>query len=253
MIFEGRNKDYGAYKLRVETPRRLTFSLCVVLAIVLLPFAIFLIINFIPTGRAFKIANVREQSNMVPLQDKFNLSALDTKLSRRLNSVKGKRIKTVTVPVVKSDDEVSLKNSLKAQADLLTRQLIGDNNKDVNDTAGVVNLPPDIQNITGTKELRIVEQLPEFPGGAVEFMKWLTQNLTYPQQDQRTKKEGRVVVQFNIGTDGVVSDIKVVHHVSPSCDSEVLRVMRLMPKWKPGMAKGEPTPTRVVIPVVFKM
>ncbi len=98
---------------------------------------------------------------------------------------------------------------------------------------------------------RIVEQLPEFPGGMVAYMMWITKNLRYPQAAQKQKIQGRVVVSFIIGVDGSVSEIKVVKGVNTLLDNEALRVMKMMPKWKPGQNKGKPCMTYFCIPVNF--
>lgn len=99
----------------------------------------------------------------------------------------------------------------------------------------------------------IVEELPQFPGGAVELMKWLTRNLRYPYTAQQQKVQGKVVVQFIINKDGSVSDIKVVKSLNTDCDREALRVIRLMPKWKPGVQHDKPCRTMVCIPINFKL
>lgn len=104
------------------------------------------------------------------------------------------------------------------------------------------------------QNFRTVEDLPKFPGGAVELMKWLTKNLRYPNDAQRNKKEGKVVVQFIVNKDGSMSDLKVVKSAQyASLDREALRVMRKMPKWTPGVQNDKPCRTMVCIPVVFKL
>lgn len=100
---------------------------------------------------------------------------------------------------------------------------------------------------------QVVERLPEFPGGMVEFMKWLTKNLSYPVIAQQQKIQGKVLVSFIINKDGTVSSPKVVKSVSPELDREALRVIRIMPKWKPGEDRGKPCRTYFCIPVVFKL
>ena len=100
---------------------------------------------------------------------------------------------------------------------------------------------------------RVVERLPEFPGGSVEFMKWLTKNLRYPASAQRLKIQGRVLVSFIVNKDGTTSDAKVVKSANAELDREALRVIRMMPKWKPGEDKGTPCRTMVAIPVVFAL
>lgn len=102
-------------------------------------------------------------------------------------------------------------------------------------------------------DFRVVEDLPQFPGGAAAFMKWLTQNLKYPPQAQAQKTKGRVVAQFIVNKDGSVSDLELVEHLTPACDREVLRVLRMMPKWQAGVMDSKPCRTKVCIPVVFNM
>lgn len=99
----------------------------------------------------------------------------------------------------------------------------------------------------------IVEDLPKYPGGAVEFMKWLTQNLKYPPSAQQKKIKGRVVVQFVVNKDGTLSDLQVVQPLEPACDAEVMRVLKSMPQWKAGMMNAKPCRTMVCIPIVFNL
>ena len=102
-------------------------------------------------------------------------------------------------------------------------------------------------------DFRVVEDLPQFPGGAAEFMKWLTKNLKYPAVAQKKKVKGRVVAQFIVNTDGSVSDLELTEHLDKACDQEVLRVLRMMPKWQAGMMDAKPCRTKVCIPIVFNM
>lgn len=102
-------------------------------------------------------------------------------------------------------------------------------------------------------DFRVVEDLPQFPGGAAEFMKWLTRNLEYPSSAQKQKVKGRVVAQFIVNTDGTVSDLELTEHLEVSCDREVLRVLRMMPKWQAGMMDAKPCRTKVCIPIVFNL
>lgn len=101
--------------------------------------------------------------------------------------------------------------------------------------------------------LRIVEQLPEYPGGMVEFMKWLTSMLKYPDAALERKIEGKVTVSFIVNADGSVSDIKLVKGAHKLLDEEALRVVRLMPKWKPGLEDGHPCRSMISIPIVFEI
>lgn len=97
------------------------------------------------------------------------------------------------------------------------------------------------------------EQLPQFPGGDTELMSFVAQNLVYPEQAIKDKVQGRVIVEMVIETTGEVVDAKILRSVSPECDAEVLRIVRLMPKWTPGYKDGEPVRTTFVLPVIFKL
>jgi protein TonB len=99
----------------------------------------------------------------------------------------------------------------------------------------------------------IVEDLPKFPGGAVELMKWLTRNLRYPAAARSRKTQGKVMAVFYIEKDGSVTGISISKSLSPECDSEALRVLRKMPKWEPGIQNDQPCRTKVSIPIVFKL
>lgn len=100
---------------------------------------------------------------------------------------------------------------------------------------------------------RIVEQLPEFPGGMSALVKWLTDNIKYPKPAQMQHIEGQVVVSFIINRDGTIADIKLAKSVHPLLDREALRVARMMPKWKPGLQNDKPCRTLFAIPIVFKI
>lgn len=120
------------------------------------------------------------------------------------------------------------------------------------DNATPVQVTP-VDNSGKTLDFRVVERLPEFPGGMVEFMKWLTKNLKYPVVARDQKIQGKVIVSFIINKDGGVADAKVVRQVHPYLDREAMRVIRMMPRWKPGEDKGKPCRTMMVIPVVFAL
>lgn len=102
-------------------------------------------------------------------------------------------------------------------------------------------------------DLRVITDLPQFPGGATAFMEWLTENLKYPASAKAKRIEGRVVASFLITTEGRVTGLHLTETLCDACDQEVIRVMRMMPLWKPGIDKGKPCRTRVVIPVYFKL
>lgn len=101
--------------------------------------------------------------------------------------------------------------------------------------------------------LNIVQELPEFPGGIVEMLKFFTKNLRYPPQAQNQKIQGTVTVQFVVNTDGTIVEQTITQKLFPDCDREAMRVMRLMPKWKPGKEHGKPVRVRYQLPIVFRL
>lgn len=100
---------------------------------------------------------------------------------------------------------------------------------------------------------RVVEDLPQPPGGYLEFMKWLTRNLRYPVAAEERKLQGKVVAEFIVNKDGSVTDINIIQSLNSFCDREALRVLRMMPRWTPGIQNDQPCRTKVCIPIVFKL
>ncbi len=98
-----------------------------------------------------------------------------------------------------------------------------------------------------------LEEMPEFPGGEAAMMKWLGEHINYPAIAQENNIQGRVMVGFVVERDGSVSDVKILRGVDPSLDKEATRVVKSMPKWKPGMQTGKPVRCRFTIPVSFRL
>ena len=97
------------------------------------------------------------------------------------------------------------------------------------------------------------DQLPEFPGGIQAMMKFLSTNIKYPVEAQKKGISGRVIVQFVIMEDGTLDQAKVIRGVDPLLDEEALRVVKSMPKWKPGMDRGEAVKVRFTAPIMFNL
>lgn len=137
-------------------------------------------------------------------------------------------------------------------APITSKLVIGDGEGLARD-ANVTEALPQMPVSQDSDVVRTVEQLPEFPGGMVAFMKWLTRNLHYPVQAQQQRIEGRVVVSFIVNKDGSIASPKVVKSADPLLDSEALRVIRMMPRWKPGILDEKPCRTMFAIPINFKI
>lgn len=99
----------------------------------------------------------------------------------------------------------------------------------------------------------VAEQMPEYPGGMKEMLKFLQENVKYPENAMKNNVQGQVIVQFVVEKDGTPTEFKVLRSVDPDLDAEALRVMKAMPKWKPGMQKGQVVRVKFTVPVSFKL
>ncbi len=99
----------------------------------------------------------------------------------------------------------------------------------------------------------VAEQMPEYPGGMKKMLKFLQENVKYPENAMKNNVQGRVIVQFVVEKDGTPTEFKVLRSVDPDLDAEALRVMKAMPKWKPGMQKGQVVRVKFTVPVSFKL
>ena len=165
------------------------------------------------------------------------------------------RIPLITKPVALVPKTIEQLNVVDEEPEELNDDELMPDGADIEDkTTDEDEVRPEInkEELDAT-DREVVEQLPEFPGGAVALMKWLTQNLRYPDAARRRKLQGRVVTQFIVNADGSLSDLKVVEPVDPQLDREALRVLRMMPAWKAGNQDGKPCRTMVCIPIVFKL
>ena len=111
-------------------------------------------------------------------------------------------------------------------------------------------------NKSGTPDgvnFKMVEIQAEFPGGEQALLKWVGENLVYPQEAAEEGREGKVIVQFIVEKDGSVSNVKVVRGKHPALDAEAVRVVRQMPKWSPGIQNGAPVKTTMTMPITFRL
>ena len=133
--------------------------------------------------------------------------------------------------------------------EIVTEEEIVEEKKE-EDVLDVANLEEDKEEV---KTMNEVDELPVFPGGNAQLIKWLTQNLKYPETAKNEKIGGKVLVEFVINANGSVSDVKLTKKVDARLDNEAMRVIRMMPEWKAGMLGGKPCRTLVRLPIVFKL
>jgi TonB family protein len=106
---------------------------------------------------------------------------------------------------------------------------------------------------TEEKKFTSVEQMPEFPGGQAVLMKYLSNNLRYPESAKKANIQGRVIAQFVVNQFGKIERIEIKRGLSPECDAETIRVIKAMPAWKPAKLNGENVSVHYTLPVSFRL
>ena len=109
------------------------------------------------------------------------------------------------------------------------------------------------EEVSETELFTIVEEMPAYPGGDAKLYEYLGKNIKYPQIARESGIQGRVFVNFVVEPDGSVSNVKVMRGIGGGCDEEAVRVIKTMPKWKPGKQRGKAVRVTYTIPVVFKL
>ena len=127
----------------------------------------------------------------------------------------------------------------------VTFRLDGEGSKPVQKQVTVEN--------AGEEIFSVVEQMPEYPGGERELMKFLAMNIKYPKEAQEQGKQGRVIVQFVVEKDGSITDAKILKTVDPQLDAEALRVVNAMPNWTPGKQRGKEVRVIHALPIIFRL
>ena len=100
---------------------------------------------------------------------------------------------------------------------------------------------------------KIVEEMPSYPGGEAKLMEFVAKNIKYPQIARETGIQGRVFVNFVVEPDGSVSNVSVLRGIGGGCDEEAMRVVKSMPKWKPGKQRGKAVRVQYMLPVNFRL
>ena len=100
---------------------------------------------------------------------------------------------------------------------------------------------------------QIVEEMPAFPGGEAKLMEYVGKNIKYPQIARETGIQGRVFIGFVVEPDGSVSNVKLLRGIGGGCDEEAMRVVKSMPKWKPGKQRGKAVRVQYMLPVNFRL
>lgn len=263
MVFEGRNKEYGAYRLRKNAGKRNLYSLITIFIAALAIWGGISLVKFVESRtKTVAQTSVAEISALnqpkkkaeVKQQQKVKLDQPEKVVERVKSSVK------FTAPVIKKDNEVKPEDELKTQDELMnTKTAIGALDVKGNDDANgeVLKIKEAVAQPEPKPEVEkvfdVVEQMPSFPGGPSALMEWLSNNVKYPVVAQENGVQGRVVVSFVVERDGSITDVKVVRGVDPSLDKEASRVVRAMPRWIPGKQNGSAVRVKYNVPVAFRL
>ena len=262
LVFEGRNKDYGAYQLRKGTSKRNIWSIIIVaLAAVLLYLGLTLhrmaeANRTVENTQAIELTNLESKKKEAKVEKKEQIKVEPEKIVEKVkSSVK------FTAPVIKKDNLVKDEDEIKLDEIEKSTKAIGALTVEGNDEVGgeVLKIKEEIaapappRPAEENKIHEIVEQMPSFPGGMSALMSWLSQNIKYPVIAAENGVKGRVIVQFVVEKDGSITDVQVVKSVDPSLDKEAARVIKSMPHWIPGRQNGSPVRVRYTVPVTFKL
>ena len=269
MVFAGKNKEYGAYQLRKGTSGRNIKSL-LILVIAAALVGGFLAWKVIEQKQAeeqqaymeaMELAKLQEQAKK---EEKKKPEKVQPKIEAKKEIPVARETQKFTAPVIKKDELVKEENQVKQMDKLDDKVAVGTENKEgVKDrTVEAVRSeiavaapppPPAPKPEVSTKVFDVVEEMPSFPGGQGALMSYLASNIKYPVVAQENGVQGRVIVSFVVERDGSISDVRVARSVDPSLDREAQRVVKSMPRWKPGKQNGSAVRVKYTVPVVFRL
>ena len=269
MVFAQRNKEYGAYKLRKGTSgRNIKALLILVIAAALV--GGFLAWKVIEQKNAEAQQAYMEAMQLAQLQEQAKKrekkqEPIKPKVEQKKEIPVARETQKFTAPVIKKDELVKEENQVKQMDKLDDKVAVGTENKEGtkdrtveavrNDIAVAAPPPPPPapKPEVANKVFDVVEEMPSFPGGQGALMSFLSSNIKYPVVAQENGVQGRVIVGFVVEKDGSISDVKVMRSVDPSLDREAQRVVKSMPKWKPGKQNGSAVRVKYTVPVVFRL
>lgn len=259
IVFENRNKLYGAYALRREYSGNVQRA-------TIIGVGLFLLIFLLPElyARLTPDADEKDIAFMVEAKTIRIKPERVLILPPKLETPPPPTVKTVRSlpPLVLPDEQVLVEHQPPTVEMLETAQ---PGQETVEGEVGVELVVPPAETVRGgvgrivevkpeeEKTLLFAEQQPEFVGGSQAFATFLQKNLRYPQAAARTGIQGKVFVEFTVGTDGKIERARTIKGIGFGCDEEALRVINLMPNWMPGKQSGRPVRVRFTLPIAFQL
>ena len=245
IVFENRNKEYGAYQLRKKYNRVVLISTL----IGCLAIALAVIIPYINASRnaSRKMRDAKEviaeMSN--DLQDNAAPPPPPPPPPAAEQQTVVKYVAPVVVDSIKVEDQSKLMISDEQVATTVNKEAV-----EVVEQAKQEEVVEEKQE---EEVFVVVEEMPEFPGGVLALRQYLASAVKYPVIAQENGIQGKVYVNFVVEKDGSVTKAKIARGVDPSLDAEALRVVSTLPKWKPGKQRGAPVRVSYTVPISFKL
>ena len=265
LMFENRNKEYGAYVLRRQTTARNIKSIITVLIIFALVMAYMIAKNAYDDYQKAHQAQtqVTELTALTETKKEAKVERKEIVKQEQVEQVVEKVKSSIkfTAPVIKKDDEVRPEDEMKSQDEIMNSKVaVGFANVVGNDESGevlkakeVLVTEPVKPKEEENKVFDVVEQMPSFPGGMSALMAYLQKSIKYPPVAEENGIQGRVICTFVVERDGSVTDVRVAKSVDPSLDKEAVRVVSAMPKWIPGKQNGQSVRVKYTLPVTFRL
>ena len=271
LIFADKNKEFGAYQLRKESDKRHNMAfLYMILGLIVI---ILLVIGYSKWSdyreeqRALELQEQREKMMAAamaeveetpdepePEEQKYEQPEIEVP-QEVLATVQVTQIAIVEADKVKNEvmDMESQKEDNTARG-VVTQEGSDDADKFKAVQEQVIVKEPEPEVKPKEEEIFVaVEQQAEFPGGQAALMKWLSNNIRYPEQAQANDIQGRVIVKFVVEKDGSIGTATIAKGVDKDLDREALRVVKKMPKWQPGKNNGVAVRSYFTLPVTFKL
>lgn len=249
-VFDPRYREYGGYELRTNSYKRHLKSLFIAgSAFILLFVAPFLARQVFHTTRD-KELTVRVLTNieLEPPREENLLKEVPPPPQVLRNTVK------FEVPDIKPDELVADEPPL-TQKEVLDMKTVISNTTFDKGTDDLSAPPADAENtdapVNPDVPLSVVDQMPQFPGGEKEMLRFIRNNLRYPLSAQDNNIQGTVILNFVVDREGKIISIRVVKSIGFGCDEEAVRVMERMPAWTPGKQRGQPVLVSFTMPFRF--
>ena len=270
LVFEGKNKDFGAYVIRTESSKRhnkaVLWTIIGAIIFGLLAFGWVKANQYLEERRLAAqgeqeevlIDMSQEAEEQEPEQERLEQPKPEVLPEEVLKSVKVTELQIVEDEKVKKEDEIKTQDELKETETAFGQK---DNEKGTEDRNVTRTLKEEVvveTKVEKPKEVkeevfRSVEQMPQFPGGEAALMKYLQSHINYPPMAAENNVQGRVVVQFVVDKTGKVGEVKVVRSVDKDLDKEAVRVCKSLPKCTPGRQNGQAVSVWYTLPVTFKL